>query len=61
LKHEGNVFENDPRNAPTVQQPENFSDEARAGTADPCRSPSLAQVLARKASNDQLDVGRKIL
>jgi len=61
LKHEGNVFENDPRNAPTVQQPENLPDEARASTANPCRPSSLAQVLARKTANDQLDFRRKSL
>lgn len=48
-------------NAPTVKQPEHFPDEAGAGTADPGGSPSLAQILARKTANDQLDLGWKSL
>jgi hypothetical protein len=58
VKHEGDVFEDDPRNRTFVQQSKHLPDEAGATTVDSDGQAGLTEILAGKAADEQVDVFR---
>jgi hypothetical protein len=61
MKHEWNIFEQDPGDPSRTKQSEHVGNEPRLATADPCRFPGLAQILARKSGGEHIDIRRKTL
>lgn len=60
-QHEWHVLQEDPRDRPRFEQAKHFADQSRVRPLDSGRLTRLAEILAGKATDQEVDVGRDLL